>query len=59
MDQSPPSTDDGTEPAPGLTLPLGSSPLFAALDPQAQHELLAQMVETRLPRGDTQPLAIH
>ena len=47
-----PAPEVGTEePAPGLTLPLGSSPLFAALDPRAQHELRAQMVETRLPRG--------
>ena len=30
---------------------LGGSPLFAALDPQAQQELRAQMLEVRLARG--------
>jgi CRP/FNR family transcriptional regulator, cyclic AMP receptor protein len=30
---------------------LGRSPLFAALEPSAQHELRAQMGEVRLPRG--------
>jgi len=32
---------------------LGSSPLFSALDPQAQQELRAQMAEVRLPRGQS------
>jgi CRP/FNR family cyclic AMP-dependent transcriptional regulator len=31
---------------------LGSSPLFAALDPQARQELRAQMDEVRLDRGE-------
>jgi len=32
---------------------LGRSPLFAALEPAAQQELRAQMVEVRLPRGQS------
>ena len=37
----------------GLQLPLGGSPLFSALDPHAQQELKAQMVEVRLARGQS------
>jgi len=32
---------------------LGKSPLFAALEPAAQHELRAQMVQVHLPRGQS------
>ena len=52
----------GSEPAGGSTggaaVPdpvdgLGRSPLFAALEPQAQQQLRSQMVEVRLARGQT------
>ena len=49
MDETVPAERVPAEPVDGL----GSSPLFAALEPEEQRELRSQMVEVRLGRGQT------